>query len=75
VDVPTDLEDDLRRPAAEPTGRHERNVRHARRIAPLAAAIGVIVAATIGLVLTRVNETVPSRPTMPAISTTVLTTH
>lgn len=75
MDVPIDLEDDLRRPAAEPAGRHDRRERQARRIAPLAAAIGVIVAATIGLVLARISVTAPSQPTPPAISTTVPTTR
>ncbi|HJP74152.1 MAG TPA: hypothetical protein VJ914_07785 [Pseudonocardiaceae bacterium] len=48
--------------------------RQVRRFAPLAAAIGVIVAATIGLVLEQVN--MPSHQHVPAISdTTVPTTH
>jgi hypothetical protein len=49
--------------------------RHARRIAPLATAIGVIIAATIGLVLARINPPAPAQPTVPSISTTAPTTH
>lgn len=44
--------------------------RNARRIAPLAAAIGVIIAATIGLVLARINPPT-GQPPAPSISTTV----
>ena len=44
--------------------------RHARRIAPLAAAIGVIIAATIGLVLARINPPPTDQPPTPTISTT-----
>jgi hypothetical protein len=43
--------------------------RNARRIAPLATAIGVIIAATIGLVLARINPPTDPPPT-PSISTT-----
>jgi hypothetical protein len=46
--------------------------RQVRRFAPLAAAIGVIIAATIGLVLTRIN--VPSHASVPAISSTTVPT-
>ncbi|HEY4019147.1 MAG TPA: hypothetical protein VGM75_10695 [Pseudonocardiaceae bacterium] len=49
--------------------------RHARRIAPLATAIGVIIAATIGLVLARIDLPVPGQPTVPSVGTTVPTTH
>ena len=46
-----------------------------RRFAPLAAALGVIIAATIGLLLTRVTGPAPSQPTTPTIETTAPTTH
>ncbi|HEV3359728.1 MAG TPA: hypothetical protein VG247_23200 [Pseudonocardiaceae bacterium] len=46
-----------------------------RRFAPLAAALGVIIAATIGLLLTRVTGPAPSQPTTPTIETTAPRTH
>jgi hypothetical protein len=48
---------------------HDLKARHARRIAPLATAIGVIIAATIGLVLARITPPTGQPPT-PSISTT-----
>jgi hypothetical protein len=52
-----------------------RGRRRVRRLAPLAAALGVIIAATIGLVLTRVSVPEPNQPTTPTIETTAPTTH
>ena len=49
--------------------------RGVRRIAPLAAAIGVIVAASIGLVLARINVPASGQTTVPAISTPAPTTR
>ncbi len=49
--------------------------RQVRRFAPLLAALGVIIAATIGLVLTRINVPAPSQPTTTStIQTTAPTT-
>jgi hypothetical protein len=41
----------------------------------LATAIGVIIAATIGLVLARIDAPAPSQPTGSSINTTAPTTH
>ena len=67
MDVPQDLKDSPPRVDRAP------GARRVRRIAPLAAAIGVIIAATVGLLLERINVPVPSQPTVPTISTTVPT--
>lgn len=48
---------------------HDLENRPRHRIAPLAAAIGVIIAATIGLVLARISPPA-EQPPAPSISTT-----
>ncbi|HEX4222109.1 MAG TPA: hypothetical protein VHZ97_07100 [Pseudonocardiaceae bacterium] len=67
--MPHDLADDLRPPAVEAAPRARRR-RHARRIAPLATAIGVIIAATIGLVLARIDVPASNPSTVPVVTTT-----
>ena len=68
MDVLTHLPDEVR-------GRTPPRGRRIRRFAPLAAAIGVIIAATIGLLLTRISVPAPTPPITPTIETTAPTTH
>jgi hypothetical protein len=65
VVVLTDIPDEVRERGV-PCGRH------VRLLAPLATAIGVIIAATIGLVLAQVE--MPGHPHLPAISSTTMPT-